>query len=99
MFLFAGKIYAYCIDHDEHCNYPNCTQTGVHYHHNLVASEETNEETTTPTYYHCEVEGCQNTTPHTHETPSTNCVNCGQRQNRNNNQYGHHSNGHHRNHH
>lgn len=88
LFLFAGKVYACCIDNENHCNYPNCNQTGVHYHHN----ETTVEETNTPTYYKCEVEGCHNTEPHTHRTATYNTsTNCAQNHtNRTNNHHGRH---------
>lgn len=104
IFLFASNLHAVCINHDERCNYPNCTQYGVHYHHNLVTNaqtEQSNEQTNETPYFHCEVEGCLNTTPHTHETTpqNTNCPNYNQRHNSNNNYYGHHSNGHHGRHH
>lgn len=94
--LFAGKLYASTINHNEtHCNYLNCTKTGNHYHHEEIENEA----------FHCEVEGCHNTEPHTHEIST--CNNCNQNNYNHNYQeythhqetYSHHNMGHHRNHH
>jgi len=84
-FLGIGTLYACVCKEDEHyCNYPNCTQEGYHNHYN---ENET---------YHCEISGCNITSPHTHGNNAYN--------NENNNNYtnqtvtyGHHGNGHHRN--
>lgn len=98
LFLFAGKIYASCFNNNEHCNYPNCTETKKHSHNNEINNQETK------TYFHCEVEGCNNPELHTHETTTktSTCTNCEQaKQNNNHNQnYSHHSKlNHHNNHH